>query len=518
MTDSTISRMAELSPKKRALLEQWRAEQRRAQPQVLPLQRRARSGPARLSFGQERLWFLDQLEPGNPAYNVSEAVWGKGELNVGAWLIALESLSQRHEVLRTRFVVEQGVPMQVVDPPQEAMLCCVDLSSINPEIAMEIATQIVRENALVSFDLTKGPLFRTMLVRVSPAAFALSIEAHHIVCDGWSASIIREELVHAYESVCVGRVPNTATLQIQYADYAEWQREWMCGELLKAQLAFWKEQIGDLPFVLELPVDFSRPSQQNYAGATCGVNLSPELGGQLRELSRREDSTLFMTMLAGFEVLLSRYTGQERFAVGTTIANRSRKGLERLAGFLVNTLVLRGDVSGDPSFLALLKRVKAGALAAYSNQDLPFEKLVEELQPKRDPGFTPLFQVMFELQSTVQISPGRALVPAKGFELKTINLTPQTSKFDLTVTIIDGPVMKIVFEYSTVLFAPRTIQEMMEHYIFLLRQVVSRPTSRISKFLVMTGEELSRFAELEREYQWRSPSSDLMSQVIESGR
>ena len=306
----------------------------------------------------------------------------------------------RHETLRTRFVLSGDEPVQVIEPPSAVALPITDLSAM-PQAEREARTrQITDTEARQPFDLEAGPLLRAQLLRLAAEEHLLLLNVHHIVSDGWSMGVLWRELSTGYNAFVSGHAPDLPRLPIQYADYAVWQREWLQGEVLEGQLAYWKEKLADLS-TLELPTDRPRPPVPSYQGAHLTFDLPAPLTQALKELSRREGTTLFMTLLAAFQVLLHRYSGQEDIAVGTPIAGRGRTELEGLIGFFVNTLVLRSDLAGDPAFTELLARVRETALGAYAHQDLPFEKLVEELSPSRDISRNPLFQVMFN-QSTAR--------------------------------------------------------------------------------------------------------------------
>jgi hypothetical protein len=358
-----------------------------------------REGPQPVSFAQQRLWFLDQLEPDSALYNVPAAVRLSGALAVGALERSLSELVRRHEALRTRFVARDGEPLQVVGEAEGVELPVTDLSGIADEQEREAeAARRCTEEARRPFDLARGPLLRASLLRLAAAEHILLLTTHHIVSDGWSAGVMVGEVGRLYEAFSEGRESPLAELKVQYTDYAVWQREWLSGEFLEGQLEYWRQELAGLAPVLELPMDRPRPAVQSYAGASASYELGEELSGRLRELARAEGVTLFMLLLAGFEALLWRYTGQERFAVGTPVANRTRAELEGLIGFFVNTLALRADLSGDPTFGELLGRVREVCLSAYEHQEVPFERVVEELQPARSLSTTPLFQVMFAVQ------------------------------------------------------------------------------------------------------------------------
>jgi len=437
-----------------------------------------------LSFGQERLWFLERLRPGESAYNVPVVLRLKGELDSSALRQSVKKLVERHETLRTSFRSEQGKPVQVVSPAEgiEIPLPVVDVNGVEAEALRQAA-----EEAHQVFDLRKGPLLRGRLLRVNEREHLLALVTHHIVSDGWSMGVLLRELGALYGAARKGgEEAGLEPLPIQYADYAVWQRQWLQGEVLERQMEYWRRELADVP-VLELPTDRRRPAVQSYRGARVGMELGAELGERLRRLSQQEGVTLFMTLLAGFEVLLQRYSGQDDIVVGTAIANRTRREVEGLIGMFVNTLVLRTDLSGDPSFRQLLGRVRETTLGAYAHQDLPFEKLVEELRPQRDVSRPPLFQVSFILQNAPWSKPELA-----GLEASLVGVEHQTAKFDLSVSLGERG-QKIVggLEYNTDLFEAATIERMAGHYRQLLETAVVADLP-ISRLPLITNEELVR--------------------------
>ncbi len=454
-----------------------------APPPLLPVSRGRRLP---LSFAQQRLWFLDQLEPNSSLYNIPRAVRLAGRLNVTALERSLDEIVRRHEALRTIFAYADGSPVQVIAPAPvtTAALPLVDLSEL-PKSEREAQTQrLATEEAQCPFDLSQGPLMRAKLLRLDDEEHVLLLTMHHIVSDGWSMEVFWRELAALYDAFANGQPSPLPELPVQYVDYAIWQRRWLAGEVLDEQLSYWKRQLADLP-ALQLPTDRPRPAVQTHRGARQELVLPKLLTEALKELSRREGVTLFMTLLAAFQVLLSRYSGQEDIAVGSPIAGRNRAEIEGLIGFFANTLVVRTDLSGDPTFKELLRRVREVALEAYDHQDVPFEKLVEELQPQRDTSRTPLFQVMLTLQNT----------PGKALELPGLRLTQQelergTAKFDLTLSMVEGPEgLRGACEYNTDLFEAATITRMLGHLQTLLEGVVANPAQRLSTLPLLTEAE-----------------------------
>jgi hypothetical protein len=400
-TDATF-RLSQLSPAKRALLEK-RLQSRMAEMAEEQTIRPARNGENTLplSFAQQRLWFLDQLEPGSSAYNIATALRLVGPLNLGALERCLNEIVRRHESLRTTFTVNAAQqPVQVIAPESKLLLRVEDLSALTEAKRETEAIDLATAEAQRPFDLARGPLIRARVLRLATDAHVLLFTMHHIISDGWSMGVLVHEIGALYSAYAQNRESPLLDLPIQYADFAQWQRQWLQGQVLEEQLSYWKQQLaGELP-VLSLPADYPRPATQGTNGAHEFFDLRKDLSDGLKHLSYREDATLFMTLLAAFQVLLYRCTGQEDFLIGAPTANRSRPETESLIGFFVNTLVLRADLSGNPTFRELLRRVQKMALAAYAHQDLPFERLVEELHPNRDLSRNPLVQVVLALQNT----------------------------------------------------------------------------------------------------------------------
>ncbi|PYX07514.1 MAG: non-ribosomal peptide synthetase, partial [Acidobacteria bacterium] len=353
-----------------------------------------------LTFAQQRLWFLEQLEPHATAYLIPWSIRMNGTLNVSALRDSLNEIVRRHEILRTTFSSVDGQPTQVVAPSVYIPLPVVDLSEFTER--EKEAQQLAAAEAQTPFDLKTGPLVRAQLLRLAAEDHILLLTMHHIMFDGWSRRILVRELATLYEAYCGGKPSPLRDLNLQYADYAVWQRNNLQGQILERQLAYWRAQLAGAPASLDLPTDQPRPAVQTFRGAAKLFTFSKTLSEQLNALSRQQTATLFMTLLAGFQALLSRWSGQEDIVVGAPIANRNRTEIEDLIGLFANTLVLRTDVSGNPSFRALLGRVKEVALGGYAHQDMPFEKLVEELRPERSLSHNPLFQVMFSLQNATR--------------------------------------------------------------------------------------------------------------------
>jgi hypothetical protein len=359
-----------------------------------PLIAQPRGEVVPLSYAQERLWVLEQIEAAGAAYNIPETMRLSGALDVSALERAFVALVDRHEVLRTRFAQVDGIPVQVVDAPGLFRLECEDLSDLPDEEREGEARRRAGAIAWTAFDLERGPVFRAVLLRLAAEEHIAVVVMHHIVSDGWSMGVLIREIGALYAAHVEGRSSPLPELPVQYADYAIWQRDWLKGEALERQVAYWKDRLAGAPAALELPTDRARPAVQSFKGASVSVELSKELIDGLQEVARSEGATLFMGLVAAFQILLSRWSGQTDVVVGMPIAGRTHRETEGLIGFFANMLALREDLSGNPSFRELLGRAKETALGAYAHQDLPFEKLVEELQPVRDLSRQPIFQVM----------------------------------------------------------------------------------------------------------------------------
>jgi amino acid adenylation domain-containing protein/non-ribosomal peptide synthase protein (TIGR01720 family) len=431
-----------------------------------------------LSFAQQRLWFLDQLEPGNAFYNVPSSVRLTGKLNVEVLERTLTEIVRRHEALRTAFVTVDGIPRQVIGTPYPVTLAVTDLSGWTETEREAEARRLANAEGQQSFDLAQGPLLRARLLKLGDEEHIVLLTMHHIVSDGWSMGLLIDELSKLYVAYVSGAESPLPELPIQYGDFAHWQQHWLQGEVLEQQMAYWREQLANAPAVLELPTDRPRPAVQSFRGMTHSIGFSAELTEGLKRLSRTEGVTLFMTLLAAYQTLLSRYTGQRGISVGTPIANRNRRETEPLIGFFVNTLVLHTEVRGAESFRQLLGRVREQTLGAYAHQDVPFEKLVEELQPERNLSTTPLFQVMFVYQNAGE-NAGALDLP--GLQLRGIETESQTAKFELTLAMSEGHgELGASFEYNTDLFNTQTIERLASHFERLLESIVADPEQSVA--------------------------------------
>jgi len=484
-------------------------------PKASPMEPAARNATLPLSFSQQRLWFLDQWEPGNAVYNICRAYYLRGHLDMRAMEESLNGVVQRHEVLRTTFAASDGQPAQVIAPVLRLTLGIIDLQKSLEAERDEQRLRLANEEARRPFDLARGPLLRAALVKLAEEEHLFLLTAHQIVCDGWSMQIFLWEFWTLYEAFSGKRLPSLPALAFQYADFAVCQRRWLQGDMLESALSYWKKQLGDSPPVLNLPTDHSRPALQSFCGARQSVVLAEPLTEALKELSRREGVTLFMTLMAAFKNLLYRYTGQEDVTVGFPIANRDWAGTAELIGLFVNTLVLRTDLSGTPTFKEILIRVRDVCLGAYAHQDLPFEKLVEELHSERDLNRNPLFQVMFTFQN-------RDLPNLKLPDLasEAIELEGSTSKLDLTLSLAeqDGKLIGF-FEYSTDLFDRSTVKRMAGHFQTLLQGIVADPDQPISTLPLLTEAErhqlLIEWNDTKADYPKNSCTHELLEAQVE---
>jgi len=474
------ARVAKLSPEKLELLMR-RLNQKRGDVSRTKITPQNRSNSLPLSFAQARLWFLNQLEPSSLTYNLPTAVSLKGLLIVPAIERSINEIQRRHEALRTTFVVEDGQPVQVISPPVSWPLPVVDLRGMTASEQEAKIQQLVQQ----PFDLTRGPLWRTTLLQLGEEEHILFLNMHHIVFDDWSFAVFLQELAALYEAFCAGRASPLEELPIQYADFALWQRQWLQGEALEKQLSYWKQQLDGAPTLVELPTDRPRPAVQGGKGARQYVMLSKQVSDALKLLSQQEEVTLFMVLLAAFQTWLYRYTGQDDIVVGSPIAGRNQVETEELIGFFVNTLVMRTYLGGNPTFRQLLARVRQVALGAYTHQDLPFEKLVEELQPERDPSYSSLFQLMFVFQNTP-----KSALELSGLSLNFQDIDSGTAKFDLTLELQETTEgIRGWFEYNTDLFDACTVHRMVGHFQILLEGIVANPEQKLSELPLLTAAE-----------------------------
>jgi amino acid adenylation domain-containing protein len=449
-----------------------------------PLFAAPREGDLPLSFAQERLWFLDRLAPGNAGYHIPLALAARGELSLPALAAALAEMVRRHEALRTTYVARGERPAQVIAPAGRVALPLIDLSCLPADHKGPEARRLADEVIARPFDLERDPVLRAQAVRLGPLDHALLLVVHHIAADGWSAGVIIEEITALYPVALTGRVSPLPELAVQYADFALWQRGWLRGEVLDRQLAYWRQRLTGAP-VLDLPTDRPRPPVQSFRGATRMHWISGLTARALERFARQQDATLFMVLLAAIQTLLGRYAGQDDIVVGSPIANRTRAEIEPMIGFFVNSLILRGDLAGDPAFGELVARSRRAALEAYSHQDLPFERLVEELRPERRLSHNPLFQVMFAVQN----APRRAIeLPGVSFAAAEFGF-PST-RFDLEIFFTEAAEgLGVQLTYSTDLFDPATIARLETHLDALLAAVLAAPMQRLSELALLAPPE-----------------------------
>ncbi len=454
----------------------------REAPPLVPV---ARDRSLPLSFAQQRLWFIQQADPANAAYNLAFAWRLSGPLQVAALEQSLNALEERHENLRTNFVSQEGRPVQIIAPSRAVALPVVALEH-GPAAEREAqALRRLAQEAQKPFDLAQAPLLRPLLVRLEEQQHLLLLVLHHIICDGASLSVVFHELQASYQAFSTGQPVSLPALPIQYADFAVWQRDWLRDSVLENQLAYWKQQLGGRLPVLELPADQTRPARRSFRGACHYFSLSAPLADSLRAFRKQEATTLFHALLAAFNALLYRYTGQENLMVGVPVANRTHPEFRQLIGFFINILVLRTAVDGCLSFRQLLQRVKQASLAAYAHQDVPFERLVEELKPERDLSHTPLFQVMFSFQG----QPRRDL-ELPGLRVRRVEVDTGTSKFDLTLDIREtAEGIAGFFEYSTDLFEAATIRRLADHWQILLAAAMAHPDQPLDSLPMLSEAE-----------------------------
>lgn len=475
------------------------------------MRRRVNRRVARLSFAQQRLWFLQQLERETPAYNIYGAMKLEGDLAFAALCRSLQEIVGRHEILRTRFRIENGEPVQVISDQWQIEIPLIDLSTFDPVDREQRTFQLAIEEAHTAFDLEEGPLLRVKLLKLKKHQHVLLVTMHHIISDGWSIAVLVRELGASYQAYIEGREAELPKLPIQYGDYAEWQREYLQGEVLEQQLSYWRGRLkGELPN-LDFPVDGARGSLRTYRAGTEAFRIEPRLAEELNALSRKTGATLFMTLAAAYSILLARYCGQEEVLIGTPVANRTQVEVEDLIGCFVNTLVLRVNASGQPTFRELLSRVKQLAMEAYAHQDAPFEKLVEELQPKRDLSRTPLFQAMLVLQNT----PAEELV-LPGLRLTPVQFEGKVAKFDLTFAMEETAEGLLgTIEYKADLFSRERIRHLSSHWRRLLGSCVASPDTNIWELPLLEEPERRQIVEEWNRTEAEYPRQKTIVQLIE---
>ncbi len=488
----------QLKQNKSELVELLKSSKNMTDWQNQPIKRVDRSKEQPLSYAQQRLWFLDQVVPGLTAYNIPLGFRINGQLVVEALSDAINQIVSRHEILRTTFSIVDVNAIQKIHPNQSAEVPFIRLSDkVKPEHELQ---RLIKVSVNQAFDLQSGPLLRIELYQLDENEYFLLINIHHCVFDGWSINIFIKELLELYDAVVEGRAHNLDSLSVQYADYSAWQKQWIDEHILEQQLNFWQRQLSDLSDPIELPLDNPRPKLQEFDGATTGFTLHRKQLAELTELSIAEDASLFMVLLAALKIVLYKYSGTRDLCVGTAVANRNHDALENLIGCFANTLVLRTKLDSDMTVRQLIASVKSTCLDAYSNQDLPFERLVEEINPGRDPSRSPLFQVL----CTYQDDTGQDLT-ANAIQLFPDNPASQSARMDLAIDIIkteNG--LEVVFEYASALFESATMQQMAAHFNYLLKQMKEQVNQSLSAMSLVSEEEkqnlTARYKGYERDY------------------
>ncbi|MCC5615049.1 amino acid adenylation domain-containing protein [Nostoc sp. CHAB 5836] len=499
-----------LSPAKKALLEKWKGGKFLADT----IAKRQKLNNIPLSFSQQRLWFIDQLYHGSSFYNIPIAFHIKGQLNITALQQSLNEILKRHEIWRTNFTLVNGEPVQEISPNLTWDLPIINIEHLSGKNWEGEVQQLVAESATKPFNLAKGLLVRATLLRLSEEEHVLLVTMHHIITDGWSCSVFLRELSTLYAAFSTNQPSSLPELPIQYADFAIWQRDRIQGEFLATKLNYWKQQLsGELP-VLQLPTDRPRPSVTTFAGAKQYFTFSKVLTDALKQFSQREDATLFMSLLAAFNILLYRYTNQEDIVIGSPIANRNRAELEGMLGLFVNTLVLRNNLSGNPNFRQLLHQVREMTLNAYAHQDLPFEMLVEELQPERNLSRNPLYEVMFVLQNTPT-----SVQEVSGLSLRALDFDSGTSQLDIFLSMFESQEgLTGCLEYNTDIFDSTTIIQFINNFQTLLENILTNPEQHICELSLLTASDqeqlLFKFNQTHADYQ-DAPLHQLFEQQVE---
>lgn len=483
---------AELTARKQDLIAYLQQQEQGALEETFPSIRPvSRTQELPLSWTQQRLWFLDRLEGGsNAAYNLSTVLEINGNLNVKALEQTLAEIIKRHEILRTAFKLVNGTPVQAIDPGLTVRLPVIDLQQYSEVEKAAQARRLAIEEISRTFDLANGPLMRSSLLQLGSESYILLITMHHIVFDGWSTAIFIKELSTLYQAFAKNLPSPLADLPIQYADFAVWQRQWLNEDILKPKLDYWKQKLAGTPPLLELPIDRPRPLVDSMQGDSETFQLSAEVTEKLKNLSKRSGATLYMILLATLATLLFRYSSQEDIVIGSPIANRYPKETEPLIGLFINTLVLRMNLGENPTFMELLTRVRQVTLEAYENQNVPFEKLVKELNVKRDLTRNPLFQVWYTLQNTAVEG-----LELTGLQVRSLEFENPTAIFDLEFILeymSEG--IKGRLRYKTDLFETSTIVQMLKSFQTLLQSIVAEPERRLSNLILLTDEETGGYS------------------------
>ena len=464
-----------------------------------------------LSFAQQRLWLIDQMSSGSNVYNIHGAIALNMPIRADVLQYVFDQVVQRHETLRTTFQVQHDTPVQVIAPTASIPIILIDLQALTNAMQQEISWQLAMDEAQRPFNLAQGPLLRAMLMKFGPTEFLLSITMHHIISDGWSIGVLIREINTFYQAYYAEQTQPLAELPIQYADYAVWQRKWLENDVLQAQLGYWRKKLAGANTNLALPVDYARPNVQTFRGSRYALECSESFSQSLKDVSKQADATLFMLLLAAFNVLLVRYTQQEDILVGSPIANRTRRELESLIGFFVNTLVLRTNLQNNPSFREVLQQVRQTTLEAYDHQDVPFEKLLQELNIERHLSQAPLFQVMFSYQDDRQ-----SLRELAGNLVKPLEAEYGVAKFDLTLYIVETRKnLLCIFEYSTDLFKPATIERMATHFRLILEAIVHDIDQHVYEIPLLSSSEYTRILHTWNNTRSRYPVDQLIQTKVE---
>ncbi len=483
ITSELLAKLREFKPEIIAFLQEKELDKSSKDIITIPIISRDSNIP--LSFAQQRLWFLQQLEPQNTSYNNFAARYLRGKLNIKVLENSFNEIIDRHEILRVSFRVIDGQPLQIIAPKLTINIPIIDVRELSEELQNIKVQEIILAETEKPFDLTQSPLLRISLIKLAQETHILLFSVHHIVTDAWSMGILFRELSHLYNCFCDEKPHSLPTLSIQYVDFSAWQKNWLAGEIGKNQLIYWQEKLKNSPPSLNLPYDFTRPQIQTFRGKKEVSKLSKTLSDRLKFLSNQEGVTLFMLLLAGFKTLIYRYTGQEDIAIGTPIIGRNLSKVEELIGFFINTLVLRTTFKGNQTFKQLIKQVRQTALEAYTYQDIPFEKLVEELKPERDLSRTPFFQVWFNMINIEDIS-----FNLSGVEVEKIAAPYMSSKFDLTIYLQEQPEgINIQWVYNQDLFTATTIKSLNQHFQNLLESLVTNPEQSLIKIPLLSANE-----------------------------
>ncbi|MGD9898613.1 MAG: amino acid adenylation domain-containing protein [Calditrichaceae bacterium] len=484
---SLFDQISALSPEKRELFELMLIDEGIDLSEIAILPQKPKDNHIPVSFAQQRLWFLDQLEPGNSLYSIPAAVKIKGNFNKEAFNKSINTIIKRHSVLRTAFIAIDGSPAQVISAEMDIKIPEVDLSGLDKQELDSQLNEIIISQTEKPFDLQTTPLIRASFLNLSKDETIVVLTIHHIVSDGWSMGVIISEIKELYPAYCLNKSITLPELPVQYADYAIWQRKWFRGNVLDKQITYWKNQLKDIPPLIEIPTDRPRPASRTYRGDHIIFNIEKEKVQKLEDFSLKQDATMFMTILSVFQVLLHRYTGQNDICVGSPIANRNRAEVAGLIGFFVNTLVMRGDLSGNPAFSFFLERMKKTILDAYANQDLPFEMMVEAVNPNRALNHSPLFQVMFVYNNTTENA-----ITLPDLEISLIDIESRTSKFDIIMNLTETEnILQGKLEYNTDLFNRDTMERLIGHFKVLIDSIIISPLSKISDLRMLTGEEFT---------------------------